>query len=122
MLAMLANPGEDWLALTGYGRRMARQPAHPRLPPAGLAVLAALVSLGTASGCATDGATPIEPGSATSAPATPHLLEPTEQMRDLARQQCLDDPSLTEGVINAVDPADPDQTLVSVVVDCAEVR
>ena len=53
---------------------------------------------------------------------TPHLLEPTAQMIQLAEQQCVDDPTKAKGEINAVDPKDPDRVLASVVVDCAEVR
>lgn len=72
-----------------------------------------------ALGCTGEDATPIPRGTGVT---TPHRLEPTEQMQDLAEQQCLDDPSLAEGVVNAVDPADTDQILASVTVDCDEVR
>lgn len=53
---------------------------------------------------------------------TPHLLEPTEQMRDLARQQCREDPDLIQGEVNAVDPSDPERVLASVTIDCDTVR
>lgn len=72
------------------------------------------------AGCTGDTAVPIEDFTDTSI-TTPHLIEPSEQMRELAEQQCLDDPDLAEGVVNAVDPANPDQLLASVVVDCDDV-
>jgi hypothetical protein len=100
---------------------MALDPARPRprCLAAGLFVAAALA---VAAGCTSEDATPLEPGLATTAPGTPHGIDPTEEMRELARRQCLDDPELAEGEINAVDPADPEQVLASVVVDCDDVR
>ncbi|MEM9134651.1 MAG: hypothetical protein AAF962_07915 [Actinomycetota bacterium] len=50
------------------------------------------------------------------------LEEPTEEMRELAEQQCLDDPELEVGEITALDPEDLDTVLASVTVDCEEVR
>lgn len=50
------------------------------------------------------------------------LEEPTAEMRELAEQQCLDDPELEVGEITALDPEDLDTVLASVTVDCAEVR
>jgi hypothetical protein len=68
-------------------------------------------------------ATPVSrQATTTSIPGTPHLLQPTEQMRELARKQCLDDPTRIEGVVNAVDPGRPELILSSVTVACAEVR
>ncbi len=92
----------------------------------GSLVATAVAALAVA-GCTNEETTPVEPGAPLPSPAataetTPHLLEPTEQMRELAEQQCRDDPDLDEGVVNAVDPADPDQILSSVVVDCDQVR
>ncbi|MDH3679442.1 MAG: hypothetical protein OEV40_05760 [Acidimicrobiia bacterium] len=71
--------------------------------------------------CAGEDATPIVPG-ATTAPTTPHLLEPTDQMRELAEQQCRDDPELDRGEVNAVDPANDEQILATVIVDCDDVE
>lgn len=80
-----------------------------------LAFIAILIA-----GCTGEEAVPIEDFTETSI-TTPHLIEPSEQMRELAEQQCRDDPGLAEGVVNAVDPANPDQLLASVVVDCDDV-
>ncbi len=89
--------------------------------PVALAI-AALVVLTIGGGCSED-ATPVSRQATTTVPVTPHLLEPTEQMQELARQQCLDDPALAEGTVNAVDPGRSDQVvLASVTVDCAEAR
>jgi hypothetical protein len=49
-----------------------------------------------------------------------HLLEPTEQMRQAAAQQCLDDPDLDVGYIRAVDPNTGNQ-LAEIEVDCETV-
>jgi hypothetical protein len=72
--------------------------------------------------CAHDAATPVQDTAPTTGQLTPHLLEPTEQMKALARQQCLDHPDRTQGVVNAVDPGRPGQILASVALDCASVR
>ena len=74
-----------------------------------------------AAACTGEDATPVVPGAPTGA-TTPHQLEPTDQMRELAEQQCLDDPDLEVGEINAVDPNDTDQVLATVAIDCATVR
>lgn len=87
---------------------------------AGMAGLGLLVLLGLAAGCSED-ATPIDQ-TTTTAQLTPHLLEANDQMEELARQQCMDDPQLAVGEVNAVDPERPDQKLATVQVDCAEVR
>ncbi len=85
---------------------------------AGLGLTAGL-ALGVA-GCGEE-ATPIDQTTTTSQ-LTPHLLEASDQMKELARQQCRDDPQLAMGEVNAVDPERPDQKLATVQVDCAEVR
>lgn len=84
----------------------------------------ALLSVGSVVsvvGCTSDQATPIADVT-TTAQVTPHLLQPTEQMKELARQQCRDDPTKAQGVVNAVDPGNPNQVLASVALDCADVR
>jgi hypothetical protein len=97
-----------------------------RRPAAGRGAALAMLLLAVAGlmGCSDDDAVPLEPGSSPAGEiiGTPHQLEPTEQMQDLAEQQCLDDPDLVEGVIEAVDPSNPDLVLASVVVDCDDVR
>ncbi len=93
---------------------------------AGLAALLAVA-------CTGEDATPIVPGQPIDTSdvddtidptgvTTPHQLEPSEQMEELAEQQCLDDPTLSVGEIRAVDPVDPDQVLATVTVDCDTVR
>lgn len=88
-----------------------------RAGAAGLGLAAVLV-LG--AGCGEE-ATPIDQ-TTTTAQLTPHLLPPSDQMKELARQQCLDDAQLAVGEVNAVDPERPDQKLATAQVDCAEVR
>ncbi len=93
----------------------------PRRLRAGTAILAGLAAALTAgAGCSED-ATPIDQ-TTTTPQFTPHLLEANDQMEDLARQQCIDEPQLAVGEVNAVDPERPDQKLATVQVDCAEVR
>lgn len=50
-----------------------------------------------------------------------HQLEPTDQMRQAATQQCLDDPDLAVGYIRAVDPATGAQ-LAEIEIDCSTVE
>jgi len=87
---------------------------------AGAAPLGLVAVLGLTAGCGED-ATPIDQ-TTTTAQLTPHLLPASDQMEELARQQCMDDPQLAVGEVNAVDPERPDQKLATVQVDCAEVR
>ena len=110
-----------------------RHPRTERLDRAG-AVRSALVAVALpvalraigalASACSGEEAVPIDPANP---PTTldltdvTHQLEPTDQMRDLAEQQCLDDPELDEGFVQAVDPT-TDQVMSEVTVDCADVR
>ena len=72
--------------------------------------------------CGGEDAIPIGQLPATTTGAGSGHLEPSEQMRELAEQQCLDDPDLEQGEVNAVDSANPDEVLASVVVDCDDVR
>ncbi|MEM7339237.1 MAG: hypothetical protein AAF467_11345 [Actinomycetota bacterium] len=72
--------------------------------------------------CTSDGAVPIDEFQTTTTSDFVHLVDPTDQMRELAEQQCLDDPSLAEGTIEAVDPEDTDVVISSVTVDCTTVR
>lgn len=75
--------------------------------------------------CVGEEAVPIDPANPpvvdVEPPNVTHLIEPTPQMEELARRQCVDDPSLDEGYVEAVDP-NTDQVLTRVAVDCAEVR
>ncbi len=85
------------------------QPQNVRMV-VGLAAIAFLAAC--SGGSSTDG---------DSGPA--HSLEPTDQMRDLAVQQCLDDPSKDQGVVKAVDPdSDDEDVFAEVVIDCDSVR
>ncbi len=89
---------------------------------------ALLVTLGLLAGCAGEEAVPIDPanpplvdGGDGSVPDVTHPVNPTEQMEQLARQQCLDDPNLAEGYVQAVDPA-TDEVITEFSVSCSEVR
>lgn len=92
--------------------------ARPRLPSGLVVVGLAWLVL---AGCSSEIAVPLDELPTPTTPGTPHQLEPTEQMRQLARQQCLDDPTLDHGEVNAVDPDNPDLVLASVVIDCSTV-
>ncbi len=86
----------------------------------------ALVAMGMVLvGCTGEKVIPLSELPTSSMPpivTTPHQLETTDEMRQLARQQCLDDPDLEQGEVNAVDPADPDQILATALVECSTVR
>lgn len=90
-------------------------------------VVAAGIALGVIvlAGCSGEEAVPIDPSNPPVVEAEPpdvtHLIGPTPQMEELARQQCIDDPSLGEGYVEAVDP-ETDRVLTEVSVDCSEVR
>lgn len=96
--------------------------ARARLSILSATTMWAVVSL---VGCSGEEAVPIDPADPPVADAEPpnvtHALLPTPEMEQLARQQCLDDPSLMEGYVQAVDP-DNDQVLTEISVDCTEVR
>ena len=94
-----------------------------------LAVLAVVVA--SLTGCAAETAVPIDPDSplpveeldpaAIPTPDVTHSLTPTPEMEQLARQQCLEDSSLDQGYVQAVDPESND-VLAEFTVDCAQVR
>ncbi|MGI9615387.1 MAG: hypothetical protein ACR2QO_20920 [Acidimicrobiales bacterium] len=84
-----------------------------------VAVIGALPAV--AGACTGEDATPISPGDPAGV-TTPHQLEVTDEMRELAEQQCLDDPTLDVGEIKAVDPANEEQVLATVTVECDTVR
>lgn len=98
-------------------------PARPGVPPAIAASLALVLAL--VAGCTDEEAVPIDPANPPIVEAEPpditHPIQPTPRMEELARQQCVDDPSLDEGYVEAVDP-ETDQVLTQIAVDCAEVR
>lgn len=101
-------------------RPLAR-PARSLLPTLLLGLATALVAVG----CSGDEATPIDPANppttTTDLTGVTHQLEPTDQMRDAAAEQCLDDPTLDEGYVRAVDP-ETDRILAELTIDCDEVR
>ncbi len=105
-----------------------RNPGPARAPGRvrALDLTVALVTMGILLvGCTGEKAIPLsELPTSTTPPivTTPHQLETTDEMRQLARQQCLDDPDLEQGEVNAVDPADPDQILATALVECSSVR
>ncbi|MGF1596585.1 MAG: hypothetical protein ACFCVK_06585 [Acidimicrobiales bacterium] len=92
---------------------------RPSIRARAAAVMVAAGAVALAA-CAGEDATPLSEYLETSI-TTPHLLSPTDEMRELAAQQCRDDPELDRGVVNAVDPADDDRLLSSVEVDCNDV-
>ncbi|MDH5521469.1 MAG: hypothetical protein OEZ14_13150 [Acidimicrobiia bacterium] len=84
------------------------------------------MSAGLLVGCSGEEAVPIDPANPPVVDVEPppdvtHLIEPTPEMEDLARRQCVDDPSLDQGYVEAVDP-NTDRVLSRITVDCAEVR
>lgn len=87
-----------------------------RLSTTLLAVLAAL-ALGL-SACGNDGAEPAQSDDLTN---VTHSLEPTDQMRQAAEQQCKDDPDLDVGYVKAVAP-ESGNVLAELEVDCDDVR
>ena len=108
---------------------MAR-PAKPPRPRPGpsryLLVLAGPLALLAA--CTGEEAVPIDPANPPTVPTTTvdltdvtHSLQPTDEMREMAEDQCRDDPTLSEGYVRAVDP-NTDEVLAEITVDCDEVR
>lgn len=96
------------------------RPVHPL---AGLLVCGLLVL--AVSGCTGEEAVPIDPANPpTTAPDltdVTHAIEPTDEMREAASRQCLDDPDLAEGYVRAVDPQ-TEAVLAELTVDCVDVR
>lgn len=93
--------------------------------PVRLIALCIALCAGTLTGCSGEEAVPIDPANPPVLDAEPpdvsHPIQPTPQMEELARRQCVDDPSLDEGYVEAVDP-NTDQVLTRITVDCATVR
>ena len=120
------------------GRR--RRPAH-QFPAAGLdqtvmgrrlrqepESLAALVAVLISVGCTTEQPTPLDFDGApvtTASSAVPTTEDPNAASRamgqQLAEQQCLDDPTKTEGVVEVAQP-ETGIVVAEIVVDCADVR
>lgn len=71
--------------------------------------------------CSGESEGPADPAGAGRLPDVTHFLEPTDQMREAAEQQCLDDEELDEGYVKAVSP-DTDEILAELSVDCLEFR
>jgi hypothetical protein len=90
-------------------------------------LLSAILVLAVALGCTEEDAVPIDPANPPTTAGdldltdVTHSLEPTPQMEQLARQQCLDDQDAEQGYIEAVDPETGD-TISAITVDCDEVR
>lgn len=72
------------------------------------------------SACGSDGADPAQ-GDPDDMTGVTHMLEPTDQMRQAAEQQCLDSPDKEVGYVKAVSP-DTGEMLAELEVDCAQVR
>lgn len=100
--------------------------ASPSRTARGRALGGVLIGLSVlAAGCSGEEAVPIDPANppttAVDLTDVTHQIEPTEQMREAAEQQCLDDASLVQGYVRAVDP-ETEEILAELSVDCAEVR
>lgn len=90
-----------------------------------------MIAIGVLSACSGEASTPIDlrattttegpPISGVPLPEDDPNAEAREQVRQLAEQQCLDDPSKTEGVIRIVEP-ETEEIVGELIVDCAEVR
>lgn len=75
-------------------------------------------------GCGGEAATPIDPAdppTTANLDEISHTLQPTEEMEDAARQQCVDDPTLESGYVKAVVP-ETGEVLAEFTIDCSEVR
>ncbi len=81
----------------------------------------AICGLALVSACGGSSEQPGDEPSLEFLPDVTHVLEPTDQMRDAAEQQCVDDPTLVEGYVRAVSP-DTEEVLAEISVDCTEVR
>ncbi|MEZ5340048.1 MAG: hypothetical protein R2706_00970 [Acidimicrobiales bacterium] len=81
--------------------------------------------------CTGEDSTPIDLQNSGSVASTPEVsevpivddpnAEVREQAKQLAAQQCLDDPTLEQGVIRIIDP-DTDEMAGEVIADCEVVR
>ncbi len=83
-----------------------------------------LVSVLLLAGCIDDSATPIDPqqpGVTVDFTDVTHTMEPTDDMRNAAEKQCLDDAELDEGYVKAVDPTSGN-VLAEFSISCSEVR
>lgn len=101
---------------------MVSRETSPR-PPIRALVVVAIALLLLATGCSGEAATPIDPANPpTTANLTDvsHSLPPTDQMRTAARQQCLDDPNLDAGYVQAVVP-ETGEVLSEITIECDEV-
>ena len=99
--------------------RPARPKPGPRSTRAAARYRALVIIALMAGACSGGSAAPDEPpGGLTD---VTHQLEPTEQMRRAAAEQCQADPDLDIGYVRAVDPQTGDQ-LAEYEVDCGEVR
>lgn len=99
----------------------------PRISPLFRVLVLVPLMVALAAGCTEEDAVPIDPANPPTTAAEldltdiTHTLEPTPQMEQLARQQCLDDPDADQGYIEAVDPETGD-VMSAITVDCDEVR
>jgi hypothetical protein len=82
------------------------------------------LAVGGLAGCVDDSATPVDPqqpGVTADFTDVTHTMEPTDDMKSAAEQQCLDDASLAEGYVKAVDPQSG-AILAEFSISCDEVR
>lgn len=87
-------------------------------------LMAGFLVVGSLAGCVDDSATPVDPqqpGVTADFTDVTHTMEPTEDMKTAAEQQCLDDASLAEGYVKAVDPQSG-AVMAEFSISCDEVR
>lgn len=100
---------------------------NPRSHPVTPGVLGLILAVGgvVLVSCTGEEAVPIDPANPpTTLPDltdVTHRLEPTDEMRTAAEQQCHDAPDLVQGYVRAVDPS-TGEVLAELTVDCDEVR
>ena len=93
--------------------------SRPAMAAIGPVIVSLLLAMASTAACSDD-AEPVAPPSGDLSDVT-HELQPTDQMRDAARQQCLDDPDLIQGYVKAVSP-DDGRILSEFEIDCGDVR
>lgn len=90
----------------------------------GLSALSVMVG---SVGCTSEEAVPIDPANPPTITTqldlteVTHSVEPTAQMEQLARQQCVDDIDAEQGYIEAIDP-ESGAVVSSITIDCDDVR
>jgi hypothetical protein len=85
-----------------------------------MAPLPLILSVGFAACAGTSDGQP-DPAGAGDLSDVTHFVEPTDQMRAAAEQQCRNDPELAQGYVKAVSP-DTEEIVAEITLDCDDVR